>query len=528
MAGDERMPTSRLASSIRHDLSLPSVSPSSVPATAITPSSGLVPSTASTAPPSTAGPSRERAAPALNLVHSNHALRKSYRRILGLSSGLRIRMRTLFLPQLLPPRSADSSAHEEDEGERRVALCVEVENPHEGPVLPFEVENITVDVGGKGGKVSAELLCQPETYRGQEVFPLVLDPVEQYNLLYGVSIATTSEDRNGGQTDLDENMARAMGRGDEQRPVAITVLGRPYETTGGEKVYPTAKFSSRWNCTLDLAPFYAASSAALETRQVLPPVPRAGAIKTQPAPNAIVGDKRFSIASLAQNALNMPGSQRMPIGHGPPPGQRPGQLQGSRVNSLRGPVAQAQGHGLLVSVKILPQEGVDGAGSSVHVLDSFSLEVFVQNRTDEVRRFRVGVPPREEHRGVREVYEKRRRRRDEDAQWGMDDPGGSALVLSALRACRDLYGKRATLMIVLRQMLAANLASAPALIPLEDDVRCGPLLPGASMSARLRFLALREGVHMLERLRITGANDEFDFVLSPVLDVVVRSGAEVQ
>ena len=30
---------------------------------------------------------------------------------------------------------------------------------------------------------------------------------------------------------------------------------------------------------------------------------------------------------------------------------------------------------------------------------------------------------------------------------------------------------------------------------------------------------------MLERLQITGANDEFDFVLSPVLDVVVRSDA---
>ena len=114
-------------------------------------------------------------------------------------------------------------------------------------------------------------------------------------------------------------------------------------------------------------------------------------------------------------------------------------------------------------------------------------------------------------------------------------PSGAWTILVGLPSCfpryaqcRDRYGKRTTLMIVLRQMLAANLASAPALVPLEDDVRCGPLLPGASMSARLRFLALREGVHMLERLRITGANDEFDFVLSPVLDVVVRSGAEVQ
>ena len=33
------------------------------------------------------------------------------------------------------------------------------------------------------------------------------------------------------------------------------------------------------------------------------------------------------------------------------------------------------------------------------------------------------------------------------------------------------------------------------------------------MSARLRFLALREGVHKIDRLRVTGAADDFDFVM---------------
>lgn len=66
---------------------------------------------------------------------------------------------------------------------------------------------------------------------------------------------------------------------------------------------------------------------------------------------------------------------------------------------------------------------------------------------------------------------------------------------------------------VLRTSLISNLSRSPALIPLEDDVRCGPLLPGASMSSRLRFIALRAGVHTLEKIRITGANDEFDFVM---------------
>jgi hypothetical protein len=89
---------------------------------------------------------------------------------------------------------------------------------------------------------------------------------------------------------------------------------------------------------------------------------------------------------------------------------------------------------------------------------------------------------------------------------------------------------------VMRQMLLKHLASAPALVPLEADIRCGPLLPGASLAARIRFMALREGVHKVEKLVITGVGDDWNFVMrlvlfvkltddglfrSPVLDVVV-------
>jgi hypothetical protein len=62
-------------------------------------------------------------------------------------------------------------------------------------------------------------------------------------------------------------------------------------------------------------------------------------------------------------------------------------------------------------------------------------------------------------------------------------------------------------------MLQQYLASASAVIPLENDVRCGPLLPGASLSARMRFLALREGVHRIEKLRVTGTGDDLDFLV---------------
>jgi hypothetical protein len=71
--------------------------------------------------------------------------------------------------------------------------------------------------------------------------------------------------------------------------------------------------------------------------------------------------------------------------------------------------------------------------------------------------------------------------------------------------------------------LARHLGSAPALIPLEADVRCGPVLPGASLAARIRFMALREGVHQLEKLVVTGVGDDWNFVMSPVIDVVVSA-----
>ena len=178
-AGDERVPTSRLAQSLREDLSLPPVLPSgSVPPSAASLSSFHQPTPSTASMPSTAGVARERHAAPIPSSPLNTTLRKSYRRILTLSSGLRVRMRTLFLPQLLPPRSGLEQQDDEDEGERRVALCVEVENPLDSPAMAFEVESITVDVGGKGGKAQASLICQPEQQSADtSVFPLLLDPV---------------------------------------------------------------------------------------------------------------------------------------------------------------------------------------------------------------------------------------------------------------------------------------------------------------------------------------------------------------
>lgn len=477
LGGPEPMPGSRLGPSLRDDLfvRLPVRTPTSTPL-AIGP---LAPST---------------------------TLRQSFRRVLALSPGLRVRMRTLFLPQIVSPyKDADET---DDNGERRIVLCVEIENSTDAQEHGFEVDAVTVDVGGKGAKATATLVCEPGATpenAAPSVFPLRLAALEQFNLLYAVEIASSPTGLGGTEP--------LRNKGDEHRPVSIILSGRPFR--GAPAVFPTAPFQSRWNCALDLGPFY----ASLPPAPPAPPAPAPRPVShrlskpTPPTPNVIAGDKRFSLSTLLA-ADPKPAEQ-----------QRPGQQQqrrfvsnpvrpiapnlGNRLASHRGPPPahlhvphQNEGHGLLVSVKLLPQAGDRdgkkvGTAGSIRPLGTFSIEIFVHNRTDAVRRFRLAIPSRDPVDGrIRELWARKRRRRADEASYGVDDA-----VLAAL--------------------LHQHEAGAAALIPLENDVRCGPLLPGASLAARIRFLALREGVHRIDKLRLTGAGDEFDFVISPVIEVVV-------
>lgn len=381
--GNQRMPAARLAPSIRQDLSVQTSSHQS----------NILPPSDTPFADGIAGPSRLRPNhTSLDIKLSTPTtLRKSYRRILSLSSGLRVRMRTLFLPQLLPIRDAESPFLDGDpgetEGDRRIVLCVEIENPPDAvQVDGFEVEGVEVDVGGKGGKASAELVCQPEQKTG--VFPLKLRPVEQYNLLYAVSISSTPDTPN---------------RGDEQRPISITVIGRPYM----EERYPTSTFPSRWNCNLDLASFY--SSIDTSGPSAIPGQKRNSLIKPTTTPTSVIaGDKRYSLASLNSDRNDS---------------RRPAQPK-ARAASFRGqPMPHTETTaGLLVSVKVLPQSSQ--SGNTVRALEPFSIEVFVHNRTESVRRFRLSIPLRDGVGGkVREAWEKRRRRKDDEPSWGVDDFG---------------------------------------------------------------------------------------------------------
>jgi hypothetical protein len=405
---------------MRQDLSIPDSATLAGQVLAYTPNT--MPSyTPTMADPSGSGPRN-----ALNDQTSSITLRKSYRRVLGLSPGLRVRMRTLYLPQLLP---ATASEDDENEGEKKIVLCVEIENP-DSETLPFEIEGVNVDIGGKGGKATAQLVCQPEQMRGGEMFPLRLQVVEQYNLLYGVEIAASPEERSGA---VDEAVMRTMGRGDDSRPAAISIIGRPYAPQqGSEEVeYPTKAFHTRWNCQLDLTAFY----ASLATNSANGPLANHPnrLSKTPAAPPApVAGDKRYSLATLASDYSAGGGGKRdsrrltqRPI----MPSQAMGYGNGNRITSGRQQPSSAV-EGLLISVKLLPPNsnsspintGFDSKGqATIRPFESFSIEVFVHNRTDEVRRFRLSIPSRdgESQAQIRDIIDKRKSQRQSMVR---DDP----------------------------------------------------------------------------------------------------------
>ena len=259
-------------------------------------------------------------------------LRKSFRTILELGSGLSLRMRTVYLPHLVLDGAASGGGHgdEDEEEERKVVVSVEVESAG-GSQIGFAVEQIDFKVGGGSGPVArAELLGGT-----QGVLPLELIDGDQHSLLYVVSIepsvvpeldtaihqrlpsapraAFQPRSRQQGLAPQAPPLPQpAPSLPESHRPVSISVRGRPFVEAGERRDYPTAAFVSRWNCTLDLSQLAEASEEKLNL-PAMAGVPSALASSTsasgrppQRPPSVIAGNQRFSLAnasSLSQPTL---------------------------------------------------------------------------------------------------------------------------------------------------------------------------------------------------------------------------------
>lgn len=262
-------------------------------------------------------------------------LRKSFRSVLELGSGLSLRMRTVYLPHLDINETAagGSEGNEDEEEERKVVVSVEVESSG-GPQLGFAIESIDFLIGsGSGAIARAELLDED-----QGLLPLELTEGDQHSLLYIVSIEPTAspgpdaaahhrlpsasltafQPRSHKQGSLASHAPLvaqpAPALPESHRPVTISVRGRPFvyaDEPSGERDYPTAAFVSKWNCTLDLSQLAEASEEKLNlpamagVPSVLASTSAAGRSGQRP-PSIVAGNKRFSLANVSSLAQPVP------------------------------------------------------------------------------------------------------------------------------------------------------------------------------------------------------------------------------
>lgn len=254
--GAIEFPTSRLSSSFRRAaFSLPPATPMARPLT--TPAA--IANTQSTTP----------------------ILRKSFLKVLQTFSGFQIRMKSVSVPYVIIPETQEDEEERRAAGaeERTIVLSVELiygDTTDDPKSSGFSIEDVEVSVGGEGATSYLLRWDRDGIQNSKPIFPLFIGPADQYNLLYAIRFWRQSD-----ADDIADTLRSEAGGGshptvqlDFQRPVAITVHGRPFDMispsddlNNGTNAningvnqkkpqhvrYNAQTFRSRWNCILDLS-----------------------------------------------------------------------------------------------------------------------------------------------------------------------------------------------------------------------------------------------------------------------------------
>jgi len=144
------------------------------------------------------------------------------------------------------------------------------------------------------------------------------------------------------------------------------------------------------------------------------------------------------------------------------------------------------GDKIVVSVGILPlsrhKNQPYGVGK-IYPLDQFTLDIFVFNKSSWTRRFEISYPDRRK-----------------------------------LRKEQELLHLRDTTQLLVAQKSEGD----PGILPLENRIRVGPLLPSTCQSVRMDFLALTPGVHSIDTLTLVDIQSGYTMNLRSVIDVVIH------
>ncbi|KAK2460821.1 hypothetical protein APHAL10511_007291 [Amanita phalloides] len=145
------------------------------------------------------------------------------------------------------------------------------------------------------------------------------------------------------------------------------------------------------------------------------------------------------------------------------------------------------GESVVVSVRLMSprdQEDLREAeeiDERIYPLSKFTIEVFVFNRSAWTRRFELSCPS----------FARMKRKERVMSQYGVMEKSENKLGYAGI-------------------------------LPVDNRVRIGPLLPSACQTVRMRFLAVTPGVHSIDALTLTDIESGHAMNLRSVMDVVVH------
>jgi len=136
------------------------------------------------------------------------------------------------------------------------------------------------------------------------------------------------------------------------------------------------------------------------------------------------------------------------------------------------------GQSITISVRLMSPRDVD---ERIYPLSKFTIEIFVFNRSTWTRRFEMSYPST--------TRSRRKERMTSQYERGeaVEESGNNSGIL-----------------------------------PVDNRVRIGPLLPSACQTVRMQFLAVTPGVHSIDVLTLTDIESGYSMNLRSVMDVVIH------
>ncbi|TIA96753.1 hypothetical protein E3P89_03162 [Wallemia ichthyophaga] len=450
-----------------------------------------------------------------------HSLSLSDTTYIPISSALSVRMRAVNIPFLL------------DSHQPHLALGLEVENCtaralfiHDADVRLKEasVENNVELVARRHDLSGAQGNDNGDGHaHGDSAIPIQLLASEQVNLIYVVVFQPTQEVSNSHQPHRPRSSHRSLAK---QRKFNVHICIRT--STRTQSCSPTNTLTDpvlemKWNSVIDI------SNALIDKRpwgsSALISSGSESAPRLVPQAPPVAGNKKYAFSSLQRSAeqaaaKDRRGNSHARLVHSESESDSDSDSEGE-AELPDSTAATSSKETVLLSVSVLKptrsaradqrspsimSPGIRTSLTRTHThaikpLDIFPVEVFLFNDSTIARRFVVNFASHTQ------------------SQMGLRS---QRLSLEERLLGENENEKEA-------ESGAASESTRVGVLPLENLVRIGPLLPGSCQSVHVNFLALAKGTHAIDKLDLydpdTGFSSRQNNVASIVVSIAILSAA---